>query len=286
MRRLSALVLASFLLGATSAGPTLGSPSGPGVFIPETGPGQPYPSEVEVTGLPSRLGDVNLTLEGLSHTSPQDLDVVLMAPGGQSTVLISDVGLNFAVTDVNLTLDQEAAEALPEAAPITSGTFRPTDSDTIGWDSDDMPPPAPIPPVASLTIFVGTNPNGTWRLFVNDDSPDHGGAIEGWSLGILTVGVSKAKTREGGAARFRLTRSGRLDQPLTVAYRTVNGTAKGGRDFRKVSGTATFAPGETVKKVKVRTKDDRAAEPTERFFLRGTGGGVTAAGKGTIRDND
>jgi subtilisin-like proprotein convertase family protein len=286
MRRRPALALAGLLLAAAPGRPAFGSQPGPGIAIPDAGPGQPYPSEIEVSGLPSRLGDVNVTLEGLSHPSPEDLDAVLVSPGGQSTVLISDVGLGFAVSDVDLTLDDEATESLPDAAPITSGTFRPTDSDSIGWDSDEMPPPAPTPPVASLTVFVGTNPNGTWRLFVNDDSAEHGGTIEGWSIDIFTIGSSKAKTREGGTATFRLTRSGRLDQPLSVAYRTVNGTAKGGKDFKKVSGTATFAPGETVKKVNVRTRDDPVAERTERFFLRVTGGGVTATGKGTIRDDD
>lgn len=286
MRPPSAIALAGLMLAAAPGQPAFGSPPGPGILIPDAGPGQPYPSEIEVSGLPSRLGDVNVTLTGLSHTSPQDLDAVLMGPGGQSTVLMSDVGLGFAVSDAHLTLDDEATESLPDAAPITSGTFRPTDSDSIGWDSDEMPPPAPTPPVASLTIFVGTNPNGTWRLFVNDDSADHGGTIEGWSLDILTIGSSNAKAREGGRATFRLTRSGRLDQALSVAYRTVNGTAKGVKDFKRVSGTATFAPGETVIKVKVRTKEDRATERTERFILRVTADGVTATGKGTIRDDD
>jgi len=286
MRRRSSLALTGLLLAAAPGQPAFGSPPGPGIAIPDAGPGQPYPSEIDVSGLPSRLGDLNVTLEGLSHTSPEDLDAVLASPGGQSTVLISDVGLGFAAIDVDLTLDDEAAESLPDTAPITSGTFRPTDSDSIGWDSDEMPPPAPTPPVASLTVFVGTNPNGTWRLFVNDDTANDGGTIEGWSLDILTVGSSNAKAREGGTATFRLTRSGRLDQPLSVTYRTVNRTAKGGKDFRKASGTATFPPGETVIKVKVRTKEDRATERTERFLLRVTADGVTATGKGTIRDDD
>ena len=286
MRRPSALLLAGLLLAAVPGQPTFGSAPGPGITIPDAGPGQPYPSEIEVSGLPSRLGDVNVTLESLSHTSPQDLDVVLMGPGGQSSFLLSDVGLNHAVSDVTLTLDQEATEGLPDATPITSGTFKPTDSDSIGWDSDDMPPPAPTPLVTSLTIFVGTNPNGTWRLFVNDDTTNHGGTIAAWSLDILTTGVRKANAREGGTVTFRVTRSGRVDQPLTVAYRTVNGTAKGGKDFRKVSGTATFTPGETSTKVKVRTRQDRVAEGTERFFLKVTAEGVTTTGRGTIRDND
>jgi hypothetical protein len=182
---------------------------------------------------------VNVRLEGLSHTSPQDLDAVLVGPGGESTVLMSDAGLGFAVSDVDLTLDEEATESLPDAAPITSGTFRPTDSDSIGWDSDEMPPPAPTPPVASLTVFVGTNPNGTWRLFVNDDTADDGGTIEGWSLDILTVGSSNAKAREGGTATFRLTRSAASTSPCrsptgrSTGRRREGRTSRGSRELRR-----------------------------------------------------
>ncbi|MFF2290439.1 hypothetical protein [Peribacillus butanolivorans] len=51
--------------------------------------------------------------------------------------------------------------------PIVSGTYRPTN---IGV-SDVLTAPAPAPPYGStLSVFDGTNPNGTWSLFVFDDA--------------------------------------------------------------------------------------------------------------------
>jgi subtilisin-like proprotein convertase family protein len=289
LRVSSVAIMVAGLLGASSFVQPA-PPTGNGVYIPPFGPGEPYPSQIDISGLSSSIKDVNVTLNGLSHSYPDDIDVVLVGPGSQSTVLMSDAGGSFEVSSVNLTLDDEAAGTLPDEAQITSGTFRPTDFDTIGWDSDDMPPPAPTPMIASLSVFDGTNPNGAWSLFINDDTDDHEGILDGWSLEILTSGppvaVSNAKVKEGKAAKFTLTRSLNLEQSLTASYATANGSAKAGRDFKKVSGTVTFAPGETTKKVRVKTKDDRLDERTEKFSLKVSSGGVTTKGTAKIKDND
>ena len=56
--------------------------------------------------------------------------------------------------------------------------------------------------------------------------------------------------------------------PVTVRYRTKNGTAKAGKDYSKASGTLTFAAGETAKTVSVAVLDDAHDEGTETFTLR------------------
>ena len=53
---------------------------------------------------------------------------------------------------------------------------------------------------------------------------------------------------------------------VTVHYATANGTASGS-DYTAVSGTLSFAPGETAKTVVVPIADDAAAEGQEGFFL-------------------
>jgi Ca2+-binding RTX toxin-like protein len=57
------------------------------------------------------------------------------------------------------------------------------------------------------------------------------------------------------------------DGPVTVDFATTAGSATAGTDFSAASGTLTFAPGETVKTVKIDLADDFAAEGLERFFL-------------------
>ena len=54
---------------------------------------------------------------------------------------------------------------------------------------------------------------------------------------------------------------------VTVDYATANGTASAGSDYTAVSGTLSFAPGETAKTLVVPIADDATAEGQESFFL-------------------
>ena len=112
--------------------------------------------------------------------------MLLVGPGGQNAIILSDVGSALDVVNVNLTLDDMAATALPDAAQIVSGTFRPTN---IGA-GDAFAAPAPAPLGGSmLSVFNGTNPNGTWSLYIVDDlGGDIGTLAGGWELTITTDG--------------------------------------------------------------------------------------------------
>ena len=66
---------------------------------------------------------------------------------------------------------------------------------------------------------------------------------------------------------------------VTVDYRTVDGTARAGSDYVGLSGTLSFAPGETSKTVVVDLIDDALTESAERFQLR-----LSNAGTATIAD--
>src|SRR5262249_59378885 len=68
-------------------------------------------------------------------------------------------------------------------APITSGTYRPVN---VGA-TDAFPAPAPTPSGAgTLQAFAGTNPNGTWKLYVVDDQTGNAGSIAGgWSVDFV-----------------------------------------------------------------------------------------------------
>jgi hypothetical protein len=55
---------------------------------------------------------------------------------------------------------------------------------------------------------------------------------------------------------------------VKVNYQTVNGTAKAGSDYDPVSGTATFAPGQTRYSVLVPVRGDTLIEPDATFFVR------------------
>jgi subtilisin-like proprotein convertase family protein len=165
---------------STSYGPFANAGS---VTIPNSGPATPYPSSISVSGIAGTVSKVTATLTNISHTFPGDLDVLLVGPAGQRVILMSDVGGGGDIVNVSLTFD-DAGPALP-LTQIASGTFRPTNSGA----GDIFPAPAPgAPHGAALADFAGSNPNGTWRLFVNDDAGGDLGAVAGgWSLNFQTA---------------------------------------------------------------------------------------------------
>ncbi|MDE2914099.1 MAG: fibronectin type III domain-containing protein [Paracoccaceae bacterium] len=88
--------------------------------------------------------------------------------------------------------------------------------------------------------------------------------------GPVTLSVADAQAAEGPGATidFPVTLSRAASGPVTVRYATRDGTAKKRRDYRKTSGTLTFAAGETAKTVSVTILDDAHDEGTETFTLR------------------
>jgi subtilisin-like proprotein convertase family protein len=154
------------------------------ITINDNQPASPYPSAINVTNLPSRVAKVTVRLNGFNHTFTSDVDIMLVGPGGQQAMIMSDVGGSSNVNNVTLTLDDAAAATIP--SPPATGTFRPLNVDTT---SDNMPSPAPTPTGnAMLSVFNDTNPNGTWRLFVRDDvGADSGVITGGWTLTITSA---------------------------------------------------------------------------------------------------
>lgn len=174
----------------TISGSTSGSFSNPALItIPSSGIASPYPSNITVSELVGTIVDVNVTLHGLTHAFPGDIDILLVSPSGQSVILMSDVGGASGVTNLDLAFDDSAASFLSVSDRLVAGTFRPSNVDT----SDVFPAPAPTgaPTGATLDTFNSTNPNGTWRLFVIDDIVTDAGFIgEGWTLTITTDNTS------------------------------------------------------------------------------------------------
>ena len=146
------------------------------ITISNVGTALPYPSEIQIAGLTGLVTGVSVSLENFSHTSPDDVDILLVAPNGRSVVLMSDAGGNNAVTDVDLTFTDAAANFLPDSSAISSGVFKPTNFD----GTDTFPTPAPqMNYAANFASLYGTNPNGTWQLFVVDDTGENAGTTFG-----------------------------------------------------------------------------------------------------------
>ena len=157
------------------------------ITINDNAAASPYPSAIVVPATAGTITRVTVTIYGLTHARQNDLDILLVGPLGQKVLLMSDVGGGVSVANVNLTFDDAAAVFLPTSAvPITTGTYRPTDS---GSTSDAFSAPAPAAPYdLTLAVFNGTNPAGTWSLYVMDDRATNTGSISGgWRLSLQTT---------------------------------------------------------------------------------------------------
>lgn len=156
------------------------------ITIPSSGAASPYGSPIEVSGLTGRK-NIRLELTGLSHQFPNDLDMLLVGPGGQKFIFMSDTGGSVAVSGINLAFDDRAA-AQPSTSQLVAGTFKPVDITSL----DNFPAPAPAAPYSSAppvgtssfsTVFGdGVELNGTWKLYIVDDTIADAGSLAGWKL--------------------------------------------------------------------------------------------------------
>ena len=118
MTRLRAPILAILVgLASCETPPPPPPPPTPGcgglIAIPPAGPANPYPSTCSISGLSGAITDVNLVLNDLIHTWPDDVDILLVGPQGQNAVVMSDAGDWPDAIFVDLTLDDQAATVLP-----------------------------------------------------------------------------------------------------------------------------------------------------------------------------
>ncbi|MFN2444780.1 MAG: proprotein convertase P-domain-containing protein [Vicinamibacterales bacterium] len=178
------------------------------VAVPATGTlgnAGPYPLNLVVSGFTGTIGRLAVRLHDVSHTFPGDLDVLLVGPGGQKVILMSDAAGGDDVEGVHLTF-QDGVGQIFEAPPLSSGTYRPSD-----WvPGDSFPEPAPAGPYStSFADFTGTNPNGTWSLYVVDDSINDIGSIGGFSLLISPAFANNTP--------FAIPDTSTIDSPLMVS---------------------------------------------------------------------
>ena len=164
---MSTMTLALILASGVAMAVTTSFSTPRHINIPELGPANPYPSTLQVSGLSGTVTDVNLTLKRFSHTWPGDLVVTLEDPSHNVSTVMSGNGNGTDIQNSTLVLDDEATNTLPDSSnPLSAGTYKPSNN--------------------LLAAFDGYDPNGTWKLYVDDISSYDRGKIGGWSLQITT----------------------------------------------------------------------------------------------------
>jgi len=185
------------------------------ISIAPVGTATPYPSRIFVQCAPRTVSEMTVTLDGLSHTFPDDVDILLVSPSGRAVKLMSDAGGKNGniLNGVTLTFDDTAPSMLPDEQLITSGVYRPTDYASLEEGAHDgFPAPAPPPSAGTIGELLADDPNGYWSLHVKDDNTGDAGSISGgWRLSFgrrdyvfLNVFLSEPQMLPSGAFEMQL----------------------------------------------------------------------------------
>ncbi|MDP7051369.1 MAG: Calx-beta domain-containing protein [Verrucomicrobiota bacterium] len=91
---------------------------------------------------------------------------------------------------------------------------------------------------------------------------------EQYALGRVEFRAPRIEYNEGVVTyELKVIRSGKVQEPVTVQYKTVDGTATQAEDYTAVSGDITFAQGGREATISIGLLDDELAEGTEYFTL-------------------
>lgn len=260
MRRVAGAVFAA-IIGIAAPLALAGSHTNPSpITINDADVASPYPSTIDVVGEASSLGKVTVTLTNITHTFPDDLDVLLVSPTGGNVVLMSDAcGQNpaGATLPLTLTFDDAAPLAVPNTPACASTSFQPAN---YGVGGDIWPAPAPLPSGATaLSTFNGKNPDGIWSLFVVDDEAlDTGEIAGGWTLNMtaptaVAVRYFRALPHSRGIAVYWRTSSESNLAGFNVFRSSDGKTRRVNHELVRAKGSATSALVYRVLDPRVRT---------------------------------
>ena len=113
---------------------------------------------------------------------------------------------------------------------------------------------------------------------VNLSNPSNGTIADGQGVGTTIddeprISINDVTNAEGKFHKttqftFIVTLSAAYDQPVTVSFQTVNGTATtSDGDYVANTGSLTFRPGETMKTITIQVRGDNTKEADEYFYL-------------------
>jgi Calx-beta domain/FG-GAP-like repeat len=199
----------------------------------------PYLSVSDATVKEGNMGTAVATFTvGLSDASTQPVTVAF-ATGDGSAIAGSDY--------------QAAGGTLTFAPGETSKTI------TVLVNGDRLPEPNEtfFVNLSSPTNATITVSSGTGRIL--DDEP---------RISISDVSKYEGKKNQTTLFTFTVTLSAAYDQPVTMSYRSVDGTGKtSDADYMAKTGTLTFNPGETTKTITIVVNGDSKKEADETFYL-------------------
>jgi hypothetical protein len=196
-----------------------------------------------------RIGDRTVT-EGNTGTASATFTVTLSAPSTQPVTVAYTTGTGSATAGSDY---QTASGTLTFAPGETTRTITvPVIGDRLGEPNETFVVNLSAPTNATIADAQGVGS-------ILDDEP---------RVSISDVTRVEGRKNHTTLFTFTVTLLAAYDQPVTVSYRTADGTARtSDNDYVARTGTLTFAPGETTKTITIEVKGDNKREADEYFYV-------------------
>lgn len=201
------------------------------------------------------------------------------------TISISDASLaeplsGSATATLTVTLSQSSTSQVTVGYATANGTAL-AGIDYSGASGTLIFAPGQTSKAISINVLADGAVEGTETVLVNLTNPsgasiaDAQGVLSvlntGGAVATPTLSVSNIALSEPGSgsklASFAVNLSTAASGPVEVNYFTADGTARAGQDYIAISGTLTFAAGETSKLLSVAVLADSVLENAESFVL-------------------
>lgn len=164
--------------------------------IPSTGDiGTAGPFVKSISGFPRTITDVDVWLNDLTHTFPEELDWGIESPLGTKVVFASDGCGSAQPRNTDLIFDDESSSQYPDffdpGCQTNLHRFQPANREAQETALGAILTGGPF--ASALSAFDGQFANGNWKLYVDDNANGDMGFISGYDLAI-TIRGAKALT--------------------------------------------------------------------------------------------
>jgi hypothetical protein len=223
-------------------------------------------------------------------------------PPVQSSISVSDINVNEngGTASVQICLNQATNQAVTVQYNTLNGTAQ-GGTDYVISNGTALIPAGQTCTTVNVPIIDDNidEPNETFT--VNLFNPQNATIVDGQGTVTIvdndnptvhsTISINDINVNEnGGTATLNICINQATNQPVSVQYNTLNGSAQGGADYVTANGTAVIPAGQTCTSVNVPIIDDNIDEPNETFtvnlFNPQNGTIVDGQGTVTILDND
>ncbi len=209
--------------------------------------------------LSTSTANMNITDDDLTHWAVSSVLSSVNEGAGQFAVEVTRSGDISAAQTIDVaTADGSAIAgadytAMDQTLSFAAGEVKKTLYISLTDDTDSEIAETILVSLSNPTSGVIDTATTTTTILASDDTF--------WSV------AASGSADEGGVQTFVISRSGDIDQAASISYSTGDGTATSGLDYTLLTGTLSFAAGESSKSVTVQTIQDGLSEGDETLTL-------------------